>query len=93
MSSDRDSQREPALHAPHDDPVLSWDPIDVHIGDRIRSRRMVLAMTQEQLAGALRVSREQIGQLESGGQPIPSAGLWDLAKILEVPIEYFFQED
>lgn len=50
-------------------------------------------MSPQQLAGALNVPREQIGLLESGELPLPSARLWDLAKILEVPLEYFFQED
>lgn len=79
--------------SPGDDRILSWDPIDVHIGSRIRSRRTVLAMTPEQLAGALSVPGEQIGLFESGELPLPSARLWDLAKILDVPLEYFFQED
>lgn len=50
-------------------------------------------MPPEQLAAAMGVTRRQIEHFESGSRPVPSARLWDLAEILDVPLEYFFEED
>jgi len=93
LSSDSDSGVRPAHHEPHDGPAPGRDPIDVHIGGRIRLRRSGLAMPPEQLAAAMGVTRRQIEHFESGSRPVPSARLWDLAEILDVPLEYFFEED
>lgn len=93
MSSLRDNRPGAARPSPYREEILAWDPIDLHIGRRVRLRRSVLAMPPEELAGALRVTREQVALFEAGELPVPAARLWDLAKVLDVPLEYFFQED
>lgn len=80
-------------HEASHDRVTGNDPVDVLVGGRVRSRRTLLGMTQEQLAGALNVTLEQIESYECGSQPIATFQLWDIAEILDVPVHFFFEED
>jgi transcriptional regulator with XRE-family HTH domain len=66
------------------------DDIDVHIGKRVRRRRRLLGLTQEQLAGACGVRFQQIQKYECGANRISAARLWRLSRALEVPVGYFF---
>ncbi len=66
------------------------DDIDLHIGKRVRRRRRLLGLTQEQLAGACGVRFQQIQKYECGANRISAARLWMLAQALEVPVGYFF---
>ncbi len=68
------------------------NPIDVHVGQRIRQRRTLLGMSQEWLAEALGLLVRR-GQKSGGGANlVGSSGLFDLARGLDVPISYFFEE-
>ena len=64
--------------------------IDLHLGKRLRRRRRLLGLTQQQLAGAVGVRFQQIQKYECGANRISAARLWQLAEALEVPISYFY---
>ena len=64
--------------------------IDVHLGKRLRRRRRLLGLTQQQLAGACGVRFQQIQKYECGANRISAARLWQLAEALEVPVGYFY---
>jgi transcriptional regulator with XRE-family HTH domain len=66
------------------------DDIDLHLGKRLRRRRRLLGLTQQQLAGACGVRFQQIQKYECGANRISAARLWQLAEALEVPVGYFF---
>jgi transcriptional regulator with XRE-family HTH domain len=66
------------------------DEIDVHLGKRLRRRRRLLGLTQQQLAGACGVRFQQIQKYECGANRISAARLWQLSEALEVPVGYFF---
>ena len=66
------------------------NPIDVHVGARLRMRRTLLGMNQERLADASGLTFQQIQKYESGANRVSSSRLYDLARILEVPLSYFF---
>ena len=67
------------------------NPIDLHIGQRLRHRRWVLRMTQQQLAQATDVRFQQIQKYETGANRISASRLWDLACTLDVPLPFFFE--
>jgi transcriptional regulator with XRE-family HTH domain len=64
--------------------------IDLHLGKRLRRRRRLLGLTQQQLAGACGVRFQQIQKYECGANRISAARLWQLSEALEVPIGYFY---
>jgi transcriptional regulator with XRE-family HTH domain len=64
--------------------------IDQHVGERIRLRRTELGLTQEQLAGTLDVSYQQIQKYETGANRISASRMFELARRLEVDMSYFF---
>jgi len=66
------------------------DDIDLHLGKRLRRRRRLLGLTQQQLAGACGVRFQQIQKYECGANRISAARLWQLSEALEVPVGYFF---
>ena len=66
------------------------DTIDIHLGRRLRRRRRILGLTQQQLAGACGVRFQQIQKYECGANRISAARLWQLSEALEVPVGYFF---
>ena len=66
------------------------DDIDVHLGKRLRRRRRLLGLTQQQLAGSCGVRFQQIQKYECGANRISAARIWQLAEALEVPVGYFF---
>ena len=65
--------------------------IDLHLGKRLRRRRRLLGLTQQQLASAVGVRFQQIQKYECGANRISAARLWELAEALEVPISYFYE--
>lgn len=67
------------------------DPVDVHVGARLRQRRTLLGMSQEKLAQAFGVSFQQVQKYERGANRISASRLHLLTKILDVPISYFFE--
>ena len=68
------------------------NPIDVHVGQRIRQRRTLLGMSQERLAEAIGLTFQQVQKYERGANRVGSSRLFDLARVLDVPISYFFEE-
>jgi transcriptional regulator with XRE-family HTH domain len=64
--------------------------IDLHLGRRLRSRRRLLGLTQQQLALVVGVRFQQIQKYECGANRISAARLWCLAEVLEVPVGYFY---
>lgn len=68
------------------------NPIDVHVGSRVRFRRMLLGMSQEKLAERLGLTFQQIQKYEKGINRIGASRLFDLAKVLSVPVQFFYEE-
>ena len=66
------------------------DEIDMHLGKRMRRRRRLVGLTQQQLASACGVRFQQIQKYECGANRVSAARLWRIAGALEVPIGYFF---
>ncbi len=64
--------------------------IDLHLGRRLRRRRRLLGLTQQQLAVQVGVRFQQIQKYECGANRISAARLWELAEALETPIGYFY---
>jgi len=64
--------------------------IDLHLGKRLRRRRRLLGLTQQQLAAVVGVRFQQIQKYECGANRISAARLWSLASALEVPVGYFY---
>ena len=68
------------------------NPVDVHVGARVRMRRTLLGMTQTSLGEAIGLTFQQVQKYEKGTNRISSSRLYDLARTLDVPIEYFFDD-
>jgi transcriptional regulator with XRE-family HTH domain len=68
------------------------NPIDVHVGSRLRARRTLTGMSQTTLAEALGLTFQQVQKYESGSNRVSSSRLFDLCRILDVPVKYFFEE-
>ena len=67
-------------------------PIDVHVGGRVRLRRTLLGMSQEKLGEALGLTFQQVQKYERGVNRIGASRLFDLARVLDVPIGFFFDD-
>ena len=65
-------------------------PVDVHVGKRVRHRRWMLGMTQQQLAEHVGIKFQQIQKYETGMNRISASRLWDIAAALDVPVAFFF---
>ncbi len=68
------------------------DPVDIHVGARLRMRRNLVGLSQEQLGKALGLTFQQIQKYERGINRMGSSRLFQIAKTLSVPIAYFFEE-
>ncbi|HEX9882038.1 MAG TPA: helix-turn-helix transcriptional regulator [Hyphomicrobium sp.] len=68
------------------------NPIDVHVGSRVRLRRMLLGMSQEKLGEHLGLTFQQIQKYEKGINRIGASRLFDLSKVLGVPVQFFYEE-
>lgn len=66
-------------------------PVDVHVGKRVRHRRWMVGMTQQQLADKVGIKFQQIQKYETGMNRISASRLWDIADALGVPISFFFE--
>ncbi|MEO6340430.1 MAG: helix-turn-helix transcriptional regulator [Caulobacteraceae bacterium] len=64
--------------------------IDLHLGKRLRRRRRLLGLTQQQLATVVGIRFQQIQKYECGANRISAARLWQLSDALEVPVGYFY---
>jgi transcriptional regulator with XRE-family HTH domain len=68
------------------------NPIDVHVGARIRQRRTLLGMSQEKLGEAIGLTFQQVQKYERDANRVGSSRLFDLARVLDVPVSYFFED-
>ncbi|KAA2212411.1 helix-turn-helix domain-containing protein [Teichococcus oryzae] len=84
MPSDQVAERTEREHRP--------SPIDVHVGSRVRLRRTLLGMSQEKLGEALGLTFQQVQKYERGVNRIGASRLFDLARVLDVPIGFFFDD-
>ena len=66
-------------------------PVDVHVGKRIRNRRWMIGMTQQQLAEKVGIKFQQIQKYETGMNRVSASRLWDIADALSVQIAFFFE--
>ncbi len=67
-------------------------PIDIHVGARVKLRRMILGMSQETLGKALGLTFQQIQKYEKGVNRIGASRIFELSNLLDVPIQYFYND-
>ncbi|MEQ8814880.1 MAG: helix-turn-helix domain-containing protein [Thalassobaculum sp.] len=68
------------------------NPVDIHVGARVRLRRTLLGMSQERLGEALGLTFQQVQKYERGANRIGASRLFDLARALQVPVGFFFDD-
>jgi transcriptional regulator with XRE-family HTH domain len=68
------------------------DPVDVHVGQRLRIRRSLLGLSQEKLAESIGLTFQQIQKYERGMNRISAGRLYQFSKILDVPVAYFYDQ-
>jgi len=66
-------------------------PVDVHVGKRIRHRRWLVGMTQQQLAEQVGIKFQQIQKYETGANRVSASRLWDISEALDVAVNFFFE--
>lgn len=66
-------------------------PVDVHVGARVRMRRMLIGMSQEKLGESLGLTFQQVQKYEKGSNRIGASRLYQIGSVLGVPIEFFFE--
>jgi transcriptional regulator with XRE-family HTH domain len=67
------------------------DPIDIHVGAKLRLRRTGVKLSQEKLAEALGITFQQVQKYENGSNRVGASRLFQVARILNVPVSYFFE--
>ena len=72
--------------------ITNNNAIDKHVGKRVRLRRTLLGLSQEQLGAELNVTFQQVQKYERGANRISASRLWDISQILDVSIGYFFDD-
>ncbi len=73
-------------------PKRSMNPIDAHVGARVRLRRMLIGMSQERLGELLGVTFQQVQKYEKGANRIGASRLFEISRILDVPVQFFFDD-
>lgn len=68
------------------------NPVDVHVGRRIRLRRTLLGYSQEKLAALLGLTFQQVQKYERGSNRLGASRLWDMACVLNVPVTFFYTD-
>jgi len=68
------------------------NPVDIHVGGRVRLRRTLLGMSQEKLGEAVGLTFQQIQKYERGANRIGASRLFELSRILDVPVSFFFDD-
>ncbi len=68
------------------------NPIDIHVGNRIRLRRSILGWSQEKLAAMLGLTFQQVQKYERGSNRVGASRLWDIGNVMNVPINFFFED-
>lgn len=72
--------------------ITNHNAVDSHVGKRIRLRRSLIGMTQNQLAKAMALTFQQVQKYERGANRVSASRLWDIAQILDVEVGYFFDK-
>jgi len=72
-------------------PKKNTNPVDAQVGSRVRLRRMLIGMSQERLGELLGLTFQQVQKYEKGLNRIGAGRLFDIARILGVPIDYFYE--
>lgn len=67
------------------------NPVDLHVGGRVRMRRKLMGVSQEQLADSLGLTFQQVQKYERGANRVSASMMWEIAQALEVSPGYFFQ--
>ena len=68
------------------------NPVDMHVGARVRLRRTLLGLSQEKLGEAIGLTFQQVQKYERGANRIGASRLYDLSKVLDVKVSYFFED-
>ena len=68
------------------------NPVDVHVGSRVRLRRTMLGMSQEKLGEAISLTFQQVQKYERGANRIGASRLFELSRVLDVPVSFFFDD-
>lgn len=68
------------------------NPIDIHVGGRVRLRRTLLGMSQEKLGEMIGLTFQQVQKYERGANRIGASRLYDLSRVLDVPIQFFYED-
>lgn len=68
------------------------NPVDTHVGSRVRLRRTLLGMSQKRLGDAMRLTFQQVQKYEKGVNRIGASRLFHISRILDVPVQFFFEE-
>jgi transcriptional regulator with XRE-family HTH domain len=82
----------PARIKKNDFPVRKPNDVDAHVGARLRQRRMLLGISQEQLAEMLGLTFQQVQKYERGTNRVSASRLFQLARALDTPITWFFED-
>ena len=72
-------------------PKKQANPVDIQVGNRVRIRRMLIGMSQERLGELLGLTFQQVQKYEKGVNRIGAGRLFDVSRILGVPIDYFYE--
>ena len=72
--------------------IDSPSPVDLHVGSRVRLRRTLLGMSQEKLGNAVGLTFQQIQKYERGANRIGASRLFDMSRVLDVPVQFFFDD-
>ena len=68
------------------------NPVDIHVGSRVRLRRTMLGMSQEKLGEAIGLTFQQVQKYERGANRIGASRLFELSRVLDVPVSFFFDD-
>jgi transcriptional regulator with XRE-family HTH domain len=68
------------------------NPVDVHVGNRIRMRRMLIGMSQEKLGERLGLTFQQVQKYEKGTNRVSASRLFHVAQVLGVPVQFFYED-
>ncbi|ESR25874.1 helix-turn-helix domain-containing protein [Lutibaculum baratangense] len=82
----------PQRNADSETPQKAPNPIDIHVGGRVRLRRMLMGISQEKLAEHLGITFQQVQKYEKGTNRISASKLWEAAQVLGVPVSFFYGE-
>ena len=72
--------------------IRKSSPIDLHVGTRVRQRRVLLGMTQTMLADTMGMSFQQVQKYEWGTNRISASRLFEMSQMFDVPVEHFFDD-